>query len=103
MKRVYTAETVLGGPIAIIRWNFMNNGSLLALFYFHGNQLNSQIVSIVGPGEIVTVVDDTVSTEDIDVLVHSKVFGLVILLLCKAHAWVMSQDGHFRKLLLFQH
>lgn len=58
----------------------MNNSPPLPFLYFEGLEFNAKIISIESLCEIIAVIDDTVSTEHIDLLTNFEVFWLVVLL-----------------------
>jgi hypothetical protein len=46
-------------------------------------------------GEVITVIDETVSAKDLDVLARDKVLWSVVLFLPQRHAWAVSENGLF--------
>lgn len=58
----------------------MNDCPFLSFLDFKGFQFNAKVIPIESLGEIIAVIDDTVSAEYIDLLSNFEVFRLVVLL-----------------------
>lgn len=63
---------------------------LLSLFDFYWIELNSQLIPIVSLSEIISVIDYTVSSKNVDVFSDCEVSRRVELLFFQTHSWIYS-------------
>lgn len=71
----------------------MHNGLLLTIGDFYWLKINTEVVLIVCFREIITVINNTIPTKNMNMLANCNIFRLVILLFSETHAWVMCEDG----------
>lgn len=80
----------------------MNYRSLLAFFNGYTLKFDSQNVSVVGFGEVITIVDDTGSSKNVDGSSNVEVRGFVIFLFGQSHSRIIGMDGLFGEFPLFE-
>ena len=73
LKTENAAKRIFRSAIAVERRNLMLNCNFLTLFNFDGNKFDTQFIPVVCFSEVIGIIDDTVSSEDIHMLPDGKV------------------------------
>lgn len=93
LETEYAAQGIFRSSISVEGRNLMLNSSFLALFDLDGHKFNTQLVSVVSFGEVISIIDNAVPSEDVDVLTNGKILRRVKLFLLETHSRVDSVDG----------
>lgn len=96
LQTEHAAQGIFRSSIAVEGRNLMLDGSFLALLDLDRHKLNAQLVSVVCFGEIISIIDNAVPSEDVDMLANCKILRRVILFLFETHSGVDSVDGLLR-------
>lgn len=73
LQAEYTAQRIFWGPVAIEGRDLVLDWPPLYLVLFGKAQLNSKFIFIVSSGEVVSIVDLALPTEDVDSFPGSEV------------------------------
>lgn len=87
------AQRIFGSSVAIEGRNLMLDGSFLALLDLNRHEFNTQLVSVVSFGEVISIIDNAVPSEDVDMLADGKILRRVEFFLLETHSRVDSVDG----------
>jgi len=68
---------------------------MLSFFDFKWFEFNAKIVSIPDFGEIIGIIDHTISTEDVNMSSNIEILRLIVLFFLKSHARVYCIDSLF--------
>lgn len=102
LERVNAAETVLGGPVAIVGRDLVLDGPLLALLDSQRLEDDPEVLLVISFGEVVAIVDDAAPAKDVHFRSDAEVLRRVELLLYHIHSWVVRVNRLLRQLLLLQ-
>lgn len=80
----------------------MLDHSFLTLFNGDRLQINTEVLFVEGFSEIVAIVNDAVSSKDVDLGPNVKIVRRVELLFGHVHAWVAGVNRLFGKFLFLQ-
>lgn len=93
---------VLFSPVAVVGRNRLVELFQFLLFENRSFLLDSEVVSIPFPSEIVTIVEETSSPVDHDLCAADQVRGRIEFLFLESHSGVVGHDGLLRQLLASQ-
>lgn len=79
----------------------MLDQSLLALLDSKRLKLDSKVLLVVTLGKVITVIDDAISSEYVDLGSNAEIFGRIELLFGHVHAGVIGLDWLFGEFLFF--
>lgn len=102
MKGEHTAQTILRSAISGVRRNLMLDHSFLAFFNGDRFHLYAVVLFVEGFRKVVTIINDAISSKNVDLRSNAKILRGVKLLLGHVHTWVTGLDWFFGKFLLFQ-
>ena len=73
LKTENTAKRIFRSSITVKRRNLLLDSDFLAFFNLDWNKLNAQSVPIVRFSEVISIIDDTISSENIHMLPNGEV------------------------------
>lgn len=66
---------------------------LLSLFDFNWIELNAKFISVVSFCEIISIIDYTISSKNVDMFSNGEISRRIELLFLQAHSWIYSVYG----------